>query len=53
MLGKENVKVAEQIMGAEDFSFMSREAPACFIHLGVHDPAWGDKVYPSTAPTSA
>jgi amidohydrolase len=46
MLGKENVKMADQRMAAEDFSFMAEVAPACFIFLGVHDPAWGDKVYP-------
>ena len=45
LLGKENVKVADQGMGAEDFSFMSQVAPGCFVWLGVHDPAWGDKVY--------
>jgi amidohydrolase len=45
MLGNENVKVAEQIMAAEDFSFMTEVAPACMIYLGVHDPAWGDKHY--------
>jgi amidohydrolase len=45
MLGSENVKVAEQFMAAEDFSFMAQQAPGCFIYLGVHDPAWGDKVY--------
>jgi amidohydrolase len=32
-------------MGAEDFSFMAQEAPGCFVRLGVHDPAWGDKIY--------
>ena len=45
MLGSENVKVAEQVMGAEDFAYMFQQAPGCYIHLGVHDPAWGDKVY--------
>jgi amidohydrolase len=33
-------------MIAEDFSFMAQQVPGCFIFLGVHDPAWGDKVYP-------
>jgi amidohydrolase len=45
LLGEENVKVAEQSMGAEDFSFMSEVAPGCFIRLGVHDPNWGDNIY--------
>jgi amidohydrolase len=46
MLGKENVKMADQRMIADDFSFMLQQAPGCYIRLGVHDPAWGDKVYP-------
>ena len=45
LLGEENVKLADQGMGAEDFSFMAQTAPGCFIRLGVHDPAWGDQVY--------
>jgi amidohydrolase len=45
LLGSDNVKVADQGMGAEDFSFMSQVAPGCFVRLGVHDPEWGDKVY--------
>lgn len=45
MLGGDHVKIAEQGMGAEDFSFMSEVAPGCFIRLGVHDPAWGEKQY--------
>ena len=45
LLGEENVKLADQGMGAEDFSFMAQTAPGCFIRLGVHDPAWGDRVY--------
>jgi IAA-amino acid hydrolase len=45
LLGQDNVKVADQGMGAEDFSFMSQVAPGCFFRLGVHDPAWGDKFY--------
>jgi amidohydrolase len=46
LLGKENVKVADQFTYGEDFSFMLQQAPGCFIWLGVHDPAWGDQVYP-------
>ena len=45
LLGEKNVRVAEQGMGAEDFSFMAEVAPGCFIRLGVHDPAWGENVY--------
>ncbi|MCC6457329.1 MAG: amidohydrolase [Caldilineaceae bacterium] len=45
MLGAENVRLAPQGMGAEDFSFMSEVAPGCFVRLGVHDPAWGEQTY--------
>ncbi len=45
LLGAENVRVADQVMGAEDFSYMAQQAPGCFIRVGVHDPAWGDQVY--------
>lgn len=45
LLGEDKVKYADQGMGAEDFSFMAQAAPGCFIRLGVHDPAWGDKLY--------
>lgn len=45
LLGEDKVKEADQGMGAEDFSFMSQVAPGCFIRLGVHDPAWGEKTY--------
>jgi metal-dependent amidase/aminoacylase/carboxypeptidase family protein len=46
LLGKEHVKMADQLMIAEDFSFLSQQAPGCMIRLGVHDPAWGNQVYP-------
>ncbi len=45
MLGAENVKLAPQGMGAEDFSFMSQVAPGCFVRVGVHSPAWGEQIY--------
>jgi IAA-amino acid hydrolase len=45
LLGEENVKLADQGMGAEDFSVMAQTAPGCFIRIGVHDPAWGDQIY--------
>jgi amidohydrolase len=45
LLGSDKVKVADQGMGAEDFSFMSQVAPGNFIRLGVHDPEWGEQVY--------
>src|SRR5688572_8307783 len=45
LLGADNVKLADQGMGAEDFSYMSQVATGSFIRLGVHDPEWGDKVY--------
>ena len=46
LLGADNVKEAEMGMGAEDFSFMAQVVPGSFLRLGVHNPAWGDKVYP-------
>ena len=45
LVGETAVVSDELGMGAEDFSFMSQVAPGCFVRLGVHDPAWGDKVY--------
>lgn len=45
ILGAEHVVESEQIMGAEDFSYMAQAAPGCFVRLGVHDPAWGDHYY--------
>lgn len=35
LVGADNVAVAEQIMGAEDFAFLAREAPGCFFWLGA------------------
>ena len=45
IVGPARVVESEQIMGAEDFSYMAQVAPGCFIRLGVHDPAWGDNYY--------
>jgi metal-dependent amidase/aminoacylase/carboxypeptidase family protein len=45
LLGPDQIKLAEQVMGAEDFSFMAQTVPGAFLRLGVHDPAWGDTVY--------
>jgi amidohydrolase len=45
LLGEDQVKQADQGMGAEDFSYMAETAPGCFIRLGVHDPAWGEHMY--------
>jgi amidohydrolase len=45
LLGEENVHVAEQKMGAEDFSYMALEVPGSFLRLGVHSPEW-DRYYP-------
>jgi amidohydrolase len=39
-LGENNVKPMQPKMGAEDFSYFAREAPACFYDLGI---AWPDK----------
>ncbi len=38
--GEDHVLEADKIMAAEDFSFMAREVPGCFLRLGVHNPAW-------------
>ncbi len=40
-LGKENVEDLEIWMAAEDFSFYSQKAPACFYRLGVRNEAKG------------
>ncbi len=40
LLGKNNVVEAPISLGAEDFSFMSAKAPACFMFLGVRHPDW-------------
>lgn len=45
LLGEDKIAEADQGMGAEDFSYMAREAPGCFLRLGTHNPAW-DRVYP-------
>jgi len=34
-LGADSVAVADQIMGAEDFAFLARQAPGCFFWLGA------------------
>ena len=45
LLGDGHVVLADQQMGAEDFSYMSQAAPGSFLFLGVKDPAW-NQVYP-------
>ena len=40
-LGKENVEDLEIWMAAEDFSFYSQKAPACFYRLGVRNESRG------------
>lgn len=45
LLGETNVLEAEQVMGAEDFSYMAQAAPGSFLFLGVKNPAW-DRMYP-------
>ena len=45
LLGAEGVVMSEQIMGAEDFSYMAQAAPGCFLRLGVKNPQW-DRFYP-------
>ena len=45
LLGEENVQIGEQVMGAEDFSFMARTVPGSFLRLGVHNPEWGNDYF--------
>ncbi len=45
LLGEENVKQADMVMGAEDFSYMAQAAPGCFLRIGVKNPTW-DRQYP-------
>jgi amidohydrolase len=35
VLGAESIGLADQIMGAEDFAFLARQAPGCFFWLGA------------------
>ena len=39
---------APKMMAAEDFSFMARAAPGCFLRLGVHNPAWERRYFVHT-----
>ena len=34
LLGAENVQTSDLIMGAEDFAYMAKAAPGCFLRLG-------------------
>lgn len=45
LLGEDNVKQADMVMGAEDFSYMAQAAPGCFLRIGVKNPGW-DRMYP-------
>ncbi len=45
LLGEDHYFEAPLIMGAEDFSFMARAVPGCFLRLGTHNPAW-PQMYP-------
>jgi len=49
LLGPEAVLEARPTMGAEDFSFLAREAPGCFWRLGVRAP--GEPERPLHTPT--
>jgi IAA-amino acid hydrolase len=40
LLGAENVRVMQPLMGSEDFAYYQRRVPGCFVTLGVSDPAW-------------
>ena len=46
LFGNENVEEVPPVMAAEDFSYMAQAAPGCMVQLGVHDPAWGDEIFP-------
>jgi amidohydrolase len=48
-LGEENVRIAPQRMGAEDFSYMAQQAPGSFLRLGTHDPNWDQPYFVHTA----
>jgi metal-dependent amidase/aminoacylase/carboxypeptidase family protein len=50
MLGADKVELQEPMMASEDFSYMLRQAPGCFLRLGVKNPAW-ERVYPVHTPT--
>jgi amidohydrolase len=45
LLGADNVQTSDMMMGAEDFAYMTKVAPGCFLRLGVHNPGW-DGYYP-------
>ncbi|MFN8439768.1 MAG: amidohydrolase [Caldilineaceae bacterium] len=45
LLGTDNVKLADMVMGAEDFSYMAQAAPGCFLRIGVKNPSW-ERAYP-------
>ncbi|MDM8531942.1 amidohydrolase [Anaerolineales bacterium HSG25] len=40
LLGPDQISVAAQSMGAEDFAVMTQEVPGCYMRLGTHNPAW-------------
>ncbi len=42
IVGEDRLLESPMFMGAEDFSFLAREVPGCFLSLGTHDPAWGE-----------
>ncbi len=48
LLGEPHVLEAPKLMAGEDFSFMAREVPACFLRFGVHNPAWEQRYFVHT-----
>jgi amidohydrolase len=50
MLGADKVELQEPMMASEDFSYMLRQAPGCFLRLGIKNPTW-ERVYPVHTPT--
>ncbi|KAK4774890.1 hypothetical protein SAY86_009825 [Trapa natans] len=46
LLGEQNFRVVEPIMGAEDFSFYSQEVPAAFFYIGIRNESLGSTYTP-------
>ena len=50
LVGEEKTKTAPITLGAEDFSYMAKHVPGCFMMLGVKHPDW-ELEYPVHTPT--
>jgi amidohydrolase len=42
LLGPEAIVAKEQVMGAEDFSYVLERVPGAMFHLGVRDRSWSE-----------